>query len=548
MSNAATSQPGSNFETSYPRTRRQGPGSTNLHLRVLWLPTRAPPHIPREDALGQNPPKVGETSLAETGESNQTKSSQGLPLGSQASTSGLAALTPLWVTYYNFFGIRWKKIKEAHASLGSVVRISPNHLSFSDPRAYKDIYGHGAKIVKDDFYSHMAGDTPNMADTVDPADHARKRKYFSAVFSAKNVGMLEPRVQICVQKLIQCLKLKSQGQKVADTDRFEVRRDVSFDVRPWLNMFTFDAISSMMWSDSFGFLDCGDDTCISQSDDGNKKTVNAMETFGHGVWFAVFSAHLPLWAYKAINYLASGLKRGQASGDFGNMARYKTMQRIESTPEEPDIFSQFPLQTDKKGRPPLPMWEIIAESTIMMNAGNDTTQTTLTNNIMILATHPDIQTKLRLVLLSGVPKEEQPVASYATLSQIPYLRAVLDETFRVLTPQRFGLPRRTVVISTIAVYSQRLGKWIPERWLADNPDFSAEERRNLKDFFMPFTAGTRACIGRNLAYMEVSIALAALVMAFEWKMADGPLEKNFGQFERITSNPTFLNVKAKPLM
>lgn len=66
---------------------------------------------------------------------------------------------------------------------------------------------------------------------------------------------------------------------------------------------------------------------------------------------------------------------------------------------------------------------------------------------------------------------------------------------------------------------------------------------------MPFTAGTRACIGRNLAYMEVSIALAALVMAFEWKMADGPLEKkNFGQFERITSNPTFLNVKAKPLM
>ena len=103
--------------------------------------------------------------------------------------------------------------------------------------------------------------------------------------------------------------------------------------------------------------------------------------------------------------------------------------------------------------------------------------------------------------------------------------------------------------SSVPVMSlSKAREWIPERSLADNPDFSAEERRNLKDFFMPFTAGTRACIGRNLAYMEVSIALAALVMAFEWKMADGPLEKNFGQFERITSNPTFLNVKAKPLM
>lgn len=84
--------------------------------------------------------------------------------------------------------------------------------------------------------------------------------------------------------------------------------------------------------------------------------------------------------------------------------------------------------------------------------------------------------------------------------------------------------------------------------MAGNPDFSDEERCNLKDFVMPFTTGTRACIGRNLAYMEVSIAMAALVMAFEWRMPDGLIEENFGQFERITSNPTKLNIKTKPLM
>ncbi|KAE8358132.1 cytochrome P450 [Aspergillus caelatus] len=500
---------------------------------------------------------------------NYFRDPKGLRQYPAAGPFGLAALTPLWVTYYSFLGIRWTKIEEAHARLGSVVRISPNHLSFSDPHAYKEIYGHRAKIVKDVFYSNMAGDTPNMADTVDPADHARKRKYFANIFSAKNVGMLEPRVQECTQKLLDCLKVKSKGLKVAGTDRFEVGPDGSFDVRPWLNMFTYDAISSMMWSSSFGFLDRGDDMCVAEAPDGKTRIVRAMETFQRSVWFAVFSAHLPRFAYNAIHLLASSTKWGKAGADFSNIARFKTNERMKNFPEEPDIFSQFPLRKDEKGRPPLPMWEIVAESTVMMNAGNDTTQTTLANNIMILATNPKVQNKLRTILLADVPPNEQPVASYSTLSQISFLRAVIDETFRVFTPQKFGLPRRTLMNSNIVgnqiapevTVSSPLSElhfnpdlfskpheWIPERWLADNPDFTSEERQNLKDFVLPFTAGTRACIGRNLAYMEVSIALAALVMAFEWKMADGPFEENFGQFERITSNPTKLNVKAIPLV
>ncbi|KAL2113409.1 hypothetical protein VUR80DRAFT_4025 [Thermomyces stellatus] len=219
---------------------------------------------------------------------------------------------------------------------------------------------------------------------------------------------------------------------------------------------------------------------------------------------------------------------------------------------------------DEKGRTP---WEMVAESTVMLNAGNDTTQTTLANNIFLLATNPEAQTKLRNILLESLPEAEIPVASYQTLSQIPYLRALLDETFRVMTPQRFGLPRRTVQTSVIAGHTivpdvtvssplselhfyrdlfLKPREWTPERWLPDNPDFTDTERRNLKDYVMPFTAGPRACIGRNLAYMKISIALAALVLSFEWFMDDGPVEDNFGQFERITSNPTKLIVKAIP--
>ncbi|EXL60719.1 hypothetical protein FOCG_00012 [Fusarium oxysporum f. sp. radicis-lycopersici 26381] len=481
---------------------------------------------------------------------------------------GIAAITPLWLMYYNYYGIRWTAVERAHKKHGTIVRISPNHLSFSEPTSYKDIYGHKSSIIKDVFYSHMAGDTPNMADTTDRADHGRKRKYLAAIFSAKNVATFEPRIQEVTTKLIKALNKKARGEKVAETDTFPARSDGSFDVRPWLNMYTYDVISALMWSESFGFLDKGNDSCFAQSVDGEKKEVQAMDSFQWGVWYSVFCAHLPLWAYTALRYMTSSYKGTIAADDFGNIARYKTNQRIENPPKELDIFSSLPLEIDEKGRPPFPMWEIVAETTVMLNAGNDTTQTTLTNNIFLLATHPEIQSKLRQTLLERIPADEKPFASYTTLSQIPYLRSVLDETFRVLTPQRFGLPRRTVDYSTIAgqsiapevtvssplselhnnpdLFSKPL-EWIPERWLPENPDFTDIERHNLKDFVMPFTAGARACIGRNLAYMEVSIGLAALVLSFEWKMAHGPVEENFGQFERITSNPTKLYVKAFPL-
>jgi benzoate 4-monooxygenase len=254
------------------------------------------------------------------------RDAKGLRQYPAAGPFGIAALTPLWLMYHNWYGIRWKAIEKAHKQLGAVVRISPNHLSFTDPGAYKDIYGHKADIVKDVFYSNMGGSTPNMADATDRADHARKRKYFAAVFSAKNVGMLEPRVMQCVGKLLDCLKVKATGGQVAETDRFSVREDGSFDVRPWLNMFTYDAISSMMWSESFGFLERGDDLCAAEAANGETKQVHAMEVFQKGVWFSVFCAHLPPLAYNLLRYVTSKSTWTESASDFSSVSPFTSYQ------------------------------------------------------------------------------------------------------------------------------------------------------------------------------------------------------------------------------
>ena len=198
--------------------------------------------------------------------------------------------------------------------------------------------------------------------------------------------------------------------------------------------------------------------------------------------------------------------------------------------------------------------------------GNDTTQISLTNAIFELATHPDKQQHLFDVLTSVLPASSKPLASYAELAHIPYLRACIDETLRLDPPVRFGLPRRTTVGGAtitghfipagVTVSSSvhtlhrdetlfhKAREWVPERWIPGNPDMSATECQNLKDYVLPFTLGGRACIGRNLAYMEISICLAALVMTFEWSSTQEDRRK-FTHFERFNASPTSLMVSAR---
>ena len=49
----------------------------------------------------------------------------------------------------------------------------------------------------------------------------------------------------------------------------------------------------------------------------------------------------------------------------------------------------------------------------------------------------------------------------------------------------------------------------PERWL--NPAALSDE---MKELFMPFSKGPRACLGKNIALMELKLVTAALVQRY----------------------------------
>lgn len=58
------------------------------------------------------------------------------------------------------------------------------------------------------------------------------------------------------------------------------------------------------------------------------------------------------------------------------------------------------------------------------------------------------------------------------------------------------------------VFSQP-NEFLPERWL--EADKISEEMREL---FMPFSKGTRACLGKNMAMMELKMTTTTLLKSY----------------------------------
>ncbi|OGM47384.1 hypothetical protein ABOM_003803 [Aspergillus bombycis] len=481
--------------------------------------------------------------------------------------SFLAPFTSLWIVSHSLRRKRYVTVYEAHRKLGPVVRLAPDLLSFSNAKACKEIYSHGAPVVKAELYSNLGNGVPSMFQIIGKAEHGKRRKLLSHVFSAKQIYDKEPRVIKLAKALCRNLEIKARGGMVATTDEYPVV-DGAFDVRPWLNMFAFDVITAVFWSSPYGFLEKGNDIAPAVDLKNRVFKVHAMDAAHSNTNFIIPFAQLPRAWWNLIQLVLSHTHGAQSAKNFRSMTRYVVRHRIENPPAEPDLFTSFPLEPTEKHAHVLNSEELLSECSTMLSAGQDTTQTSLTNCLYHLCKNPSKLRKLRKVLLDSLPPESQPIASYSDLQRIPLLRAVLDESFRCSPPLGFGLPRLVTepgmtiqghfippgVVVGSPLYNIHHDEslfpdpwsFIPERWLGgSDPDYSpsAEETENLKTYVQPFSLGGRSCIGRNMAYMDLSIAIAALVMEFDWELRDPDCDIQY--VEKLVTNPAALWVKAK---
>jgi benzoate 4-monooxygenase len=86
---------------------------------------------------------------------------------------------------------------------GTFVRLAPDHVSISDPEALQIVYAHGNGSLKSNFYDAFVSIQRGLFNTRIRADHARKRKIVSHIFSQKSVIEFEPNIRQYVSELIQ---------------------------------------------------------------------------------------------------------------------------------------------------------------------------------------------------------------------------------------------------------------------------------------------------------------------------------------------------------
>nr|AVM80402.1 flavonoid 3'hydroxylase [Euphorbia pulcherrima] len=179
----------------------------------------------------------------------------------------------------------------------------------------------------------------------------------------------------------------------------------------------------------------------------------------------------------------------------------------------------------------------------MFAAGTDTTSSTVEWAIAELIRHPKILTKLRRELDSVVGAD--CLVTELDITQLPYLQAVVKETFRLHPSTPLSLPRMAAESCEINGYHIPKGATLlvnvwaiardpevwkeplefrPERFLAGGERPNADVKGT--DFeVIPFGAGRRICAGMNLGLVMVQLLIASLVQGFEWELEREKPEK-----------------------
>lgn len=191
-------------------------------------------------------------------------------------------------------------------------------------------------------------------------------------------------------------------------------------------------------------------------------------------------------------------------------------------------------QIEPPGRGKLGEEEIVTLCSEAISAGTDTSATALEWALLHLVTNQEIQEKLYKEIVEFFGKDG--VISENHVEKMPYLSAIVKESFRRHPPSHFLLSHAAIKDTELAGYTiptntnlELYTAWItqdpemwedpnefrPERFLTgDGVDVDITGKRGVK--MLPFGAGRRICPAWTLGTLHVHLLLARMVQAFKW--------------------------------
>ncbi|KAF7305557.1 Cytochrome P450 [Mycena chlorophos] len=424
-------------------------------------------------------------------------------------------ISALPLVYASFRGKRYLVIDELHKRYGDFVRIAPDALSIKRKSANQIIHGPATHMEKADSYLIPIPRHIVALFFKQPTHtlHTERKKIWQPAFTSKSIANFAEPLERRTWQLLETIERRQ-----------DISNDGSVELTKALTHWAYDFTCDMLFGGcvTMGLLENGDPTRIIE---GGKFSMVLLDSLGQAPWLVHLAYHLPI-AKAQMRFFK----------ECGEMMAERVLKDGETT--VPDIASHF-LAAEGYYRPTLE--EMQLDALVVIQGGSDNTSMTASLACFhLLSSQGGRQWMALQAELDGAFQDiTSSDLDWDVLAQLPYLNAVISETLRLSSP--YYLPRVVGdggvaidghfvpegMIVALAAYSLQTDaanfypeplEFRAERWL---PDAEARGYKTDRSASYSFASGPHVCIGKALAYQEMRLVLARLVLTFDMEFAPG---------------------------
>ncbi|KAI1395669.1 cytochrome P450 [Hypoxylon fuscum] len=417
----------------------------------------------------------------------------------------LAAVSKFWHVYHVRHSKNHLLMTELYKEYGSLIRTGPNEITVLHPNAIHLLDGWGNTTTKDVWYDILL---PKMSVVFTRSEQHHKDglKAWTQALSGKAMKSFNVRVSHHVKALCNCLRAYG-NQTVLVNDI--------------VSQFTFDVLGDILFSRNYNLLATnGGHPYFEHRKDALPVLgpINDTTWLGHMIFcLAPFWSRVRDWFYMVT---------------FSVEQMQKRFDEDDENEPKVDMAAYFIDEYHKlEGVYGLEKRNLHLQGTAVtaVIAGSDTTRSALITAFWSLANYPEHARKI----LDEIRTVD--INDPNALSMLPHLEGFIAETLRLVPPAMSGAARVTgpqglmvektlippgVKVTAPKYVMMRLdtafvnpNDFIPERWYS-RPELILDRRA-----FGPFSVGSRACVGKPLAYAELRLVVAALVQCFRIEFA-----------------------------
>ncbi|KAF5624314.1 cytochrome P450 monooxygenase [Fusarium sp. NRRL 25303] len=401
---------------------------------------------------------------------------------------------------------------------GPIIRIGPNEVHIEDSEYFDTIFGF-RPLNKEAMTAKEFGINHALFGVEDYKTYVKKRAAFGNAFSRTKLSKIQDQINEEIQK--GCTWVEDNSKDGSPVDLAFLFRAVPAEI-----------ITKYLFGQEYGFLQH-----VQTTKNLYDKRMDKLLGFSHLGRFIPKEIPLFLSLFRQLILRALGFNDpGSAFLDYFLLAQ-KLVQKVVAQHNHPNhnaesitqhtVFDDFldsSLPQEEKEKGPLTQ-----QAVAIWSGGWDTVGFVLTMAAYQLLQNPQVEQRLYQELKEAWKDPTEP-PEITTLEGLPYLTAVVKETFR-LSPgalcrlsrvnpsgiEQYGnweIPPGTIismsipdVLSDKAIWGSDAAVFKPERWLSGGAD--------LDRYLVTFSKGTRVCPGIELAWIETRLVIASLFRRYE---------------------------------